>query len=94
VIGVSTDDHKTQCDFAASQGNAFPMIGDADKTICRAYGVLAPLIGMSRRITYVIDEEGIIRGVFTPGTFAGKSDLEKHIDEVRALLARLPRSEA
>ena len=54
LIGVSTDDRDTQCRFATSLAAPFPMLGDHDRAICRAYDVLWPLIGFAHRVTYVI----------------------------------------
>jgi peroxiredoxin len=84
VIGVSADDHKTQCDFAASLNANFPMIGDSTGKITKAYGVLWPLIGLPRRITFVIDREGIVRGVLD-----FELQIGKHLDETLALLRKL-----
>src|SRR4051794_8374057 len=58
LVGVSTDDDKTQCDFAKSMRAPFPIIGDADRSISRAYDVLWPLIGVAHRITYVVGPAG------------------------------------
>jgi peroxiredoxin len=54
VVGVSTDDRDTQCRFATSLAAPFPMLGDHDRSICRAYDVLWPLIGVAHRVTYVL----------------------------------------
>ncbi len=54
LVGVSTDDRDTQCRFASSLAAPFPMLGDHDRSICRAYDVLWPLIGVAHRITYVL----------------------------------------
>lgn len=64
VVGISTDDVTTQCKFAASLGARFPLIADVDQKISRAYGVLWPLIGLSRRYTFVIGPERKIEAVF------------------------------
>jgi len=64
IVGVSTDDLATQCSFAQSLEAPFPMIPDADHAISRAYEVLWPLIGLARRITYVVSPAGIIEAVF------------------------------
>ena len=40
------------------------MIGDPDRTIARSYGVLWPLVPLAKRVTFVVDPFGIIRGVF------------------------------
>jgi thioredoxin-dependent peroxiredoxin len=65
------------------------MIGDADKRIAKAYGVLWPIIGLDRRITFVIDEKGIVRGVFS-------YELQplKHVDDALALLRDLSKKAA
>jgi len=54
LVGVSTDDNDTQCEFAKSVGAVFPMIPDVDRAIARSYGVLWPIVGMARRVTYVV----------------------------------------
>jgi peroxiredoxin len=54
LVGVSTDDHDTQCHFASSLAAPFPMVADNGRTICRAYDVLWPLVGVAHRVTYVV----------------------------------------
>ena len=54
VVGVSTDDAQTQCRFADSIGVPFPILGDPERAICRAYDVLWPLVGLAQRVTYVV----------------------------------------
>jgi peroxiredoxin len=58
VVGVSTDDKDTQCRFASSLAAPFAMLSDADRSICRAYDVLWPLVGVAHRVTYVIAPHG------------------------------------
>jgi peroxiredoxin Q/BCP len=73
-----------QRDFAASLSSPFPMIGDHDTSISRAYGVLWPIIHRDRRVTFVIDREGIVRG-----RFQHELNIGKHIDDVLELLGSL-----
>ncbi len=54
LVGISTDDRDTQCRFATSLAAPFPMLGDHELAICRAYDVLWPLIGVAHRVTYVV----------------------------------------
>lgn len=54
VVGISTDEPATQCAFAESLGVPFPIIGDAERAICKAYDVLWPLLGVAHRVTYVV----------------------------------------
>jgi peroxiredoxin len=57
IVGISTDDGSTQCDFAKAMGVPFPLIGDDDKRISRGFGVLWPLFGVAKRVTFVVGAE-------------------------------------
>jgi len=54
VAGISTDDSTTQCAFSRSVGAEFPILPDPEGSVCRAYDVLWPVVGLARRVTYVI----------------------------------------
>jgi len=81
VIGVSTDGFEEQCRFARVKEVTFPMLSDADRAISRAYGVLWPLIERDKRVTFVIDAEGIVRA-----RFHHEFQVSKHLDDVLAFL--------
>jgi peroxiredoxin len=77
VVGISTDNLETQCDFARSIKTPFPMIGDNDSSISRAYDVLWPIIGVAKRVTYVINGDQQIEAVFRH-----ELDVKSHRDDV------------
>ena len=77
IVGISTDDHLVQCEFAESVRAPFPMIGDADKAISRAYGVLWPIIARPRRVTFIINALRTIDAVFEH-----EVRITKHRDDV------------
>jgi thioredoxin-dependent peroxiredoxin len=81
VIGVSTDGFDKQCRFAKAEGVSFPLIGDDSQTISRAYGALRSILGFDRRITFVIDGEGVVRAVFHH-----EFQILKHLDDVLGFL--------
>lgn len=87
VVGVSCDDMPTQCRFAEAHGVGFPMIADDDRTISRAYDVFFPVLPLAHRVTYVIDRQGVIAGVFNH-EFA----VTRHLDEVVRFVRTLARS--
>jgi peroxiredoxin Q/BCP len=60
VIGISADALEAQCDFARQQKLPYPLIADTDRSICRAYRVLWPLLPRARRATFIIGETGLI----------------------------------
>jgi peroxiredoxin Q/BCP len=81
VIGVSTDPLDTQCQFASKHGVGFPLVGDEDKKISESYGVLRRFLSTDRRITYVIDERGVVEAVFDHEIL-----VTRHLSDVRSLL--------
>jgi peroxiredoxin Q/BCP len=86
VVGVSADSLETQCEFAQSVRANYAMVGDEDRAVSKAFDVLWPLIGKARRVTYVIDREGIVRGVFHH-----EVRVSKHVEAVQELVAQLSR---
>lgn len=77
VVGVSTDSEETQCRFAERHGVTYPMIGDAEMTITRAYDVRWPLIPFARRVAYVIDARHVVAAVFNH-----EFQASRHLDEI------------
>jgi peroxiredoxin Q/BCP len=83
IVGISVDKFDEQCRFAQDNRLKFPLIGDADKSICSAYGVLWPLVKLPQRITYLLDEQGVVLGVFHH-----EVQIWRHLDEVRRILEK------
>jgi peroxiredoxin len=82
LVGISSDDHATQCSFADSLKAPFPMIGDTDRAICKAYGVLIPLIGFARRVTFVVSTPKLK----VLAAFEHYMKIDQHRDEVLLFL--------
>ena len=89
IIGISTDDNKTQCEFATSMAAPFPLIADADKSISRAFGVLWPVLGVPHRVTFIVDPSMHILAVFQH-----ELDIEKHRNDVLLFVDELFRARA
>jgi peroxiredoxin Q/BCP len=87
VIGISTDDHEKQCKFAAAEKVKFPLIGDENAAIQLAFGVKRPILKSNRRVTYVIDEEGLIAAMFHH-----EFQVLRHMDDVRQFFEKRSRS--
>ncbi|MBX3251712.1 MAG: peroxiredoxin [Myxococcales bacterium] len=82
VLGVSTDDIESHRAFAEEHALPFALLADTDEAIARAYGVPVRL-GYAKRMTFLIDAQGILRRVFED------VDPAVHVDEVLAALAEL-----
>ena len=87
VIGISVDSNESHEKFAKEYNVPFALVSDENKALSKAYeatNFLTGLIGRIARVTYVIDKNGNIAGVF-------KSQLSaaNHVDGVRDLIRKL-----
>ncbi len=89
ILGVSTQDADSHRKFTARHGLNFPLLVDAGGTVGRAYGTIGgggllsaakAIIGMTDRVTFIIDGKGRIAHVIDQPDVAG------HAEEVLALL--------
>lgn len=63
VLGVSVDSPAKNKAYAESLGVDYPILSDHDRAVSRAYGVLMPLIRLAKRVTFVIDPQGVVRSI-------------------------------
>ncbi len=89
VLGCSVDSAESHKAFIKKYNLPFPLLLDPDKTIAKEYGAAngIPILGLDRRITYVIDENGIIEKVYP------KVDPSAHSAEILAAL-KIPENPA
>jgi peroxiredoxin Q/BCP len=77
VLGCSIDTADKHRAFAQKYNLPFPLLIDPDNKIAKAYGADngIPILGLDRRVTYVIDEDGRILKVYPnvdPATHASE----------------------
>ena len=77
VFGCSVDSADAHRAFAKKYGLPFPLLLDPDKKIAQAYGADngIPILGLDKRVTYVIGEDGRIVAVYPqvdPATHANQ----------------------
>lgn len=63
VVGVSLDSVRDQARFHESQELSFPLLSDPDASAATKYGVLAEGGRWSTRVSFVIDEKGVLRAI-------------------------------
>jgi peroxiredoxin Q/BCP len=85
LLGCSVDSADAHKAFIKKYSLPFPLLLDPDKKIANAYGAAngIPILGLNRRITYVIDEKGKIIKAFP------EVDPAVHAGEVLALINSL-----
>jgi thioredoxin-dependent peroxiredoxin len=83
VLGISPQSVSSHERFTEEKRLNVPLLADEDKSVARAYGVLAgPMV---RRAIFVIDEEGVVRHrkVTLAGlTYESVDDLERAVAAV------------
>ena len=60
VVGISHQDVDSHDAFTAHHDLTVPLLADVDRSVAKAYGASAPVLG-TRRAAFVIDEDGIVR---------------------------------
>lgn len=84
VIGVSGDSDDSHRDFAAKQRLPFLLISDKDGSIRKAFGVSNTFGLVPKRVTFVIDKQGVVRHVFN-----SQFQAKKHVAEAVAALGEM-----
>jgi peroxiredoxin Q/BCP len=64
VVGVGIDRPALTAAFASSYDLRFPLVSDADRTVCLAFGVVGTRRGRPRAATVMIDRSGLVKRVF------------------------------
>jgi thioredoxin-dependent peroxiredoxin len=76
VIGISSDSVDSHDRFAAKHDLPFTLLSDEGGKVRRLYGVPNAFGLFPGRVTYVIDEEGVVRHVFS-----SQLGVEQHVEE-------------
>lgn len=77
VFGISGDSVKSHNSFKSKFNLPYDLLADEDNKIRKAFGVPSNLFGfIPGRVTYIIDDQGIIRHIFND-----QLNSEKHVQE-------------
>jgi peroxiredoxin Q/BCP len=92
VLGVSRDSVKSHDNFCAKQGFRFPLVSDADETLCRAFDVIREknmygrkVLGIERS-TFLVDPKGRIASAWRKVKVAGHA--QAVLDALKAAQAQ------
>jgi peroxiredoxin Q/BCP len=83
VVGVSLDSVESHEKFSKHYNLPFTLLSDNRKEVARVYGVLGTGGFLAKRVTFIIDKNGNIAGIFS------KVDVKKHSQEVLEALDKL-----
>ncbi len=82
VFGISRDDIATHEKFKKAHKLPFELLSDESGKVCKAYDALIPLIKMPKRVTYLLDKDHKIAGVFSD-MFESKGHIESMLKKLR-----------
>lgn len=76
VIGISGDSSASHEKFAAKHNLPFTLLADTGNKVRSLYGVPATLFILPGRVTYIIDQKGIVQRIFD-----SQLDFNGHVNE-------------
>jgi thioredoxin-dependent peroxiredoxin len=84
VVGISSDSVDSHQRFVEKHGLPFDLLSDEGGEVRKLYGVTNTLGLFPGRVTYVIDEEGVVRHVFSSQLQAAR-----HVEEALETLGSI-----
>lgn len=82
IVGISDDPTESHARFVSKYQLPFTLLSDKGGRVRKLYGVRKTLGIIPGRVTFVIDEAGIVRHVFS-----SQSQATRHVDEALAALS-------
>lgn len=90
ILGISFDTPEENLAFAEAQGFPYRLLSDPDRSVGNSYGAARgpdeQYPDFAKRLTFLIDPEGIVRKVYVV------TDVAAHPDEVLSDLGQLASS--
>ena len=84
MVGISRDDEASHARFAAKHKLPFLLLSDTSGETHARYGVTKKLGFIPDRMTFVIDQQGVVRHIFQ-----SMLRMRAHVDESLATVRRL-----
>ena len=83
ILGVSADTKESHKAFAQKFTLPFSLLADPESAVINAYGVKMPVVGMAKRVTFIIDKQGVIRRILR------QIETKRHDQQVMEILKTL-----
>jgi peroxiredoxin Q/BCP len=84
VIGISDDSADSHQKFVTKHQLPFTLLSDTGKQVRKLYGVPSTLGLLPGRVTYVIDQNGVVQHIFN-SQFNFKGHIEESLKTLRSL---------
>ncbi|OUL20452.1 peroxiredoxin [Nostoc sp. 106C] len=87
VIGVSGDSNESHQKFAAKYNLPFTLLSDKGDEVRKLYGAKAAFGLLPGRVTYVIDQQGVVQYIFD-SMFKFEAHVEEALKKLQQLAAK------
>lgn len=84
IIGISKDTVETHHKFKAQYNLPFELLADTKGTVAKLYKASMPIIGVTKRITYLLDANHKITAIYD-GLFEAQEHVSKMVSEIGKL---------
>lgn len=82
VFGISKDSIKKHLKFKEKHNLPFELLSDVNGEVSKKYDAIIPFVGISKRVTYLLDSSHRIFGVYD-SLFGYEKHIQKMIEQVK-----------
>jgi thioredoxin-dependent peroxiredoxin len=83
VVGISTDDIPTHLRFREMHQLPFQLLSDMDSAVAKLYGSVIPVVGVTRRKTFLLDASRKVVAVYE-NNFAADGHIREMVAKLNA----------
>ncbi len=82
ILGISKDNLDTHFRFKQEHNLPFDLVADPTHSIAKKYDAYDELFDMTKRITYLLDNQHLVKGIYR-NAFENQESIEKMILEIK-----------
>jgi mycoredoxin-dependent peroxiredoxin len=82
VVVITSDSYGSNRAWAAAEGVTYPVLSDfwPHGAVATAYGCFHEGLGVANRVTYVLDDEGIVREIIHAENFGSAREITSYLE--------------
>lgn len=82
VVAITCDTLHANRVWSEQQGFGFPLLSDfwPHGEVCRAYGAFNEATGSANRITFVLDEDGVVKEIIDSGSLGVAREFDRYTE--------------
>jgi len=87
VVVITVDTHFTNQKWSSDNGFEFPVLSDywPHGETAKAYGAFNEKVGAANRVSYILDEDGVVRDVIDSGSLGTPREFDDYVAALEAI---------